>query len=89
MAAFGHIGFHAGEDLQTVFQLQGVPRSAAYRGDVAVHAGKLEGIEVLRQTQGIQAGRSGLTEEPVGVGGGERELFGQLPVGVKIQTQEK
>lgn len=30
MAAFGHIGLHAGEDLQTVFQLQDVPRSAAY-----------------------------------------------------------
>ena len=89
MTALRHIRLHAGEDAQAVLQLQGVPDPSAHRGDVAVHIGKLEGVEVLRQAQGVQSGLSGLAEEPVGVGGGKWELFGQLPVGVKIQAQEK
>ena len=89
VAPLGHIGLHTGENFQAVLQLQGVPDPSAHRGDVAVHIGKLEGVEVLRQAQGVQSGPSGLAEEPVGVGGGKWELFGQLPMGVKIQAQEK
>ena len=44
---------------------------------------------MLCQAQGVQAGPSGLAEEPIGVGGGKGELFRQLPVGVKIQAQEE
>ena len=49
VAPFGHIGFHAGENFQAVLQFQSVPGSPAHRGDVAVHVGKLEGVEMLRQ----------------------------------------
>ena len=87
MTSFGHIGLHAGENLQAVLQFQGVPRSSAHRGDVAIHVGKLEGVEVLCQAQGVQPGPPGLAEEPVGVNGRKGELFGQLPVGVKINAQ--
>ena len=72
MTALRHIRLHAGENFQAVLQLQSVPGSPAHRGDVAVHIGKLEGVEVLRQAQGVQASPSGLAEEPVCVGGGKR-----------------
>ena len=44
---------------------------------------------VVAVLKGVQPGPAGLTEEPISVDGGKGKLFGQLPVGVKIQAQEK
>ena len=44
---------------------------------------------MLGQAQAVQPGPAGLTEQPVGVGGGKRQLFGQLAVGVEIKQQQK
>lgn len=89
MPALGHIGLHARKDPQTVGQLQYILLSAAHRGQVAVELVKVQRVEMLRQTQGVQPGPACFTEKPVGVGGGKGELFGQLPVGVKIKAQGK
>ena len=89
VAALGHVGLHARKDVQPVGQLQHVLRPAAHRGQVAVQVVELQGIEVLGEAQGVQPGPVGLVKEPVGIGGGKGQLFGQLSVGVKIKSQGK
>ena len=89
VASLGHIGLHTWEHPQAIFQLQYILRPAAHRGEVAVELFELQGVEMLRQAQGVQSGPAGLTEEPIGIGGGEGQLFGQLSVGVKIKSQGK
>ena len=87
VSALGHVGLHARKDPQAVGQLQRVSQAAAHGGKMAVELVKVQGIEMLGQAQGVQSGPACLTEEPVRIDGGKGELFCQLPVGVKIETQ--
>ena len=85
--SLGDVRLHAGEDPQAVFQHQGVALPGASGREVAVQLVKLQGVEVLCQAEGVQAGVYGLAKEPVGVHRGEGQPLGQLAVGVKIQFQ--
>ena len=87
MSTFCGIGLHAGENAKPVFQHQTIPFPAAHRGKIAVEPGKLESIEMLGKAKGVQTGPAGLTEKPIGVSGGKRQLFGQLAMGMKIQLE--
>ena len=89
VSPFCHIRFHAGKNPQSVFQLQAVPDPAADRSQVAIKPAKLQGIEMLRQAQGIQPGSPGFCKKPVCIGGGKWQLLGKLAMGMKIKSQRK
>ena len=88
MPAFRNVGLHAGKNAQSarVFKYIGVPVLFAPRFDVAVKGVELLGVEMLGQADGVQAGAARLAQQPVGVFGGERQIFCQLPMCVKIHV---
>ena len=88
VASLRDVGLHAGKNLQPacIFKDIGVPAFLAPRLDVAVKGVELLGVEMLGQADGVQAGAARLAQQPVGIFGGERQIFCQLPMCVKIHV---